>query len=46
MFEAAPDPMKRYTSIKGGTHFMRGQPEQQADAADAIRDFTLQRNLG
>jgi fermentation-respiration switch protein FrsA (DUF1100 family) len=46
MFDASPDPKKRFTTNKGGTHFMRGQPQQQAEAADAIRDWVQERDLG
>jgi len=45
MFEVAPDPDKRLVWLKGGTHFMRGQPELQAEAADAIVQWLHDRSL-
>jgi hypothetical protein len=45
MLEVAPDPEKRLVWLKGGTHFMRGQPELQAAAADAIVQWLRDRSL-
>jgi pimeloyl-ACP methyl ester carboxylesterase len=45
MLKKAPDPDKRLVWLKGGTHFMRGQPELQAEAADAIVQWLRDRSL-
>jgi pimeloyl-ACP methyl ester carboxylesterase len=45
MLEKANDPDKRLVWLKGGTHFMRGQPELQAEAADAIVQWLRDRSL-
>jgi pimeloyl-ACP methyl ester carboxylesterase len=45
MFEAGNDPDKRLVWLKGGTHFMRGQPELQDEAADAIVQWLRDRGL-
>jgi pimeloyl-ACP methyl ester carboxylesterase len=45
MMEVGNDPDKRLVWLKGGTHFMRGQPELQAEAAGAIVQWLHDRNL-
>jgi pimeloyl-ACP methyl ester carboxylesterase len=45
MFDVGPDPDKKLMWLKGGTHFMRGQPELQAQAADYIADWARERGL-
>ena len=45
MFDAAADPAKQYSEIKGATHFMRDQPEQQRQAADTISFWLRARDL-
>jgi pimeloyl-ACP methyl ester carboxylesterase len=45
MFDVGPDPNKKLMWLKGGTHFMRGQPELQAQAADYIADWARERGL-
>ena len=45
MFEMSPDPGKEIVSIKGGTHFMRGQEDKQREAADHIARWAKSREL-
>jgi pimeloyl-ACP methyl ester carboxylesterase len=45
IFEASPDPGKTLVHIKDGTHFMRGQEDKQAEAADHIAAFAYARGL-
>jgi pimeloyl-ACP methyl ester carboxylesterase len=45
IFEASPDPGKTLVRIKDGTHFMRGQEDKQAEAADHIAAFVRARGL-
>ena len=46
MLEASPDPGKTMEWIKGGTHFMRGQEDKQAEAADLIAAWAKARDFG
>ena len=46
MLETSPDLGKTMEWIKGGTHFMRGQEDKQAEAADYIAAWAKARNLG
>lgn len=45
MFAVGNDPAKKLLWLKGGTHFMRGQPELQAQAADYIAAWARERDL-
>ena len=45
IFEAAPDPDKKMEWIKDGTHFMRGQEDKQAEAADYIANWAKGRGF-
>jgi pimeloyl-ACP methyl ester carboxylesterase len=45
MFATAPDPGKTMEWIKGGTHFMRGQEDKQAEAADHIASWARARGF-
>jgi pimeloyl-ACP methyl ester carboxylesterase len=46
IFNAALDPQKKLVWIKGGTHFMVGQEDKQAEVADGILHWLRERNLG
>lgn len=45
IFEAAPDPDKKMTWIKGGTHFMSGQDAEQRETADLMAAWVKERKL-
>jgi pimeloyl-ACP methyl ester carboxylesterase len=45
IFDASPDPDKKLLRIKDGTHFMRGQEDKQAEAADHMATFVRTRGL-
>jgi hypothetical protein len=45
IYEALPDPKKKLAWIKDARHFMAGQDRQQADAADLIAQWLVERAL-
>ncbi|NIO09835.1 MAG: hypothetical protein GTO40_18255, partial [Deltaproteobacteria bacterium] len=46
IFDAASDPHKQLVWIKGGTHFMTGQEDKQAEVASTIAQWLKNRDLG
>jgi alpha-beta hydrolase superfamily lysophospholipase len=46
IFGAASDPEKKLAWIKGGTHFMTGQEDKQAEVASTIAQWIQDRGLG
>ncbi|MGZ0244789.1 MAG: alpha/beta hydrolase [Alphaproteobacteria bacterium] len=44
--ESSPDPDVSMVWIKDGTHFMRGQEDKQAEAADHIASWAKERGFG
>jgi len=45
IYDALPDPHKKLGWIKDARHFMSGQDKQQADTADAIASWLVERSL-
>ncbi|MFM9970847.1 MAG: hypothetical protein ACKVQK_20835 [Burkholderiales bacterium] len=45
ILDASPDNAKKFVAIDGGTHFMRGQPDKQAEVADSIATWARERGL-
>ena len=45
IFDKSPDAEKKFVSIKGGTHFMRGQDKQKNEVADEIVKWLGERGL-
>lgn len=44
-YDTSPDPDKKMVWIKDGTHFMRGQEDKQAEAADHIAAWAKERGF-